>query len=207
MFFFLLWWHCDTFIFSADHIIHSQRLVEILHIIDIAQRPHEEREGKEKECICYFLRHPSLGSPTQEDTMTKKKKTSRPPVSDSKITLSRERLLTITSQRYQARCDRWVKEHTLTLAQHKILKTQQRLILNREAASKSRTRKRRYTEDLLRQNNDLRDYIEELEGLRSGDVLAYISSSQDKILAYLERLVAQQEQEQEENGRTLSSIY
>ena len=117
------------------------------------------------------------------------------PCSDGTITLSQERLSTSTSETYESRCRRWRKRYTLTDAQRKILQKQGRRIGNREAAKKSRTRKRHHIEDLERENDELRAYVEELEGHQHDqhDQLAHIAASQDVMLAHLERLVHEAE--------------
>jgi len=74
----------------------------------------------------------------------------------SQVTVSREHLLKITSDEYDNMIKGVTDKRGLTWAESKHIKTQRRLIKNRESAQASRQRKKEHTDTLAKQNEALR---------------------------------------------------
>eukprot|EP01126_Amoeba_proteus_P050045 TRINITY_DN587_c0_g3_i2.p1 TRINITY_DN587_c0_g3~~TRINITY_DN587_c0_g3_i2.p1 ORF type:complete len:365 (+),score=39.63 TRINITY_DN587_c0_g3_i2:69-1163(+) len=93
---------------------------------------------------------------SQLNSIPKSTVETRPPhVPEDNLTLTREQLLTFTSEQYETLISRVERVRSLTPAEKSEIKRQRRLIKNRESAHASRRRKKSYVEELEKKISEL----------------------------------------------------
>lgn len=101
--------------------------------------------------------------PRRGNTKGKKASTRKRGLDESvdSVVLSRDNLLTISSDDFEALVESVQQRRPLTEAEKKDVRRQKRLIKNRESAAQSRNRKKQALETLASENEELRGEVEE----------------------------------------------
>jgi hypothetical protein len=119
----------------------------------------------------------SSSSSKEEKEPTSRKRKTVLEATDS-ITLSRDVLLTISSEEFEELVANISSSRRLTDAEHKEVRRQKRLIKNRESAALSRNRKKQALETLEAENAKLRDELSMMKKFlqQTNQLGAYVSS-------------------------------